>query len=61
MMRAPTMVLLILPRPPNSEAPPITAAAIAWSSKPWPEIACAAIKREVKTREAMPTQKPLIA
>ena len=60
MMSAPTIVLLILPRPPKSDAPPTTAAAIACSSKPWPEMACAAIRREVKMRAARPTQKPLI-
>ena len=60
MISAPTMVLLMRPRPPNSEAPPTTAAAIAWSSKPWPEIACAAISREVKISAATPTQKPLM-
>ena len=59
MIRAPTMVLVILPRPPNSDAPPTTAAAMACSSNPWPEIACAAMRRDVKISAATPTQKPL--
>src|SRR3989441_1825300 len=34
MISAPTMVFVILPRPPNSDAPPTTAAAMACSSNP---------------------------
>ncbi len=56
--KAPMIVPPIVPRPPDIEVPPSTAAAIALSSKVVPVAGCAAISSEEMIRPTIAAQKP---
>ena len=58
MTKAPTIVPPIVPRPPDIEVPPSTAAAMALSSKLSPVAGCEAISSEEMIRPTIAAQKP---
>ena len=60
MTKAPMIVPTIVPRPPDSEVPPRTTAAMALSSKNLPVAGCAATSCEEMIRPTVAAQKPLI-
>ena len=58
MTTTPRSVRTRLPSPPPSRVPPITTAAIAYSSRVSPTVGCPESVREVITIPATPAQKP---
>jgi hypothetical protein len=60
MISTPISVPRMLPLPPNSEAPPITTAAIAFSSSPTAAIGCALSSRPASTMPPRPASAPLM-
>ena len=59
-MTAPITVPVIRPTPPESEVPPMTAAAMASGSKPMPTPAWPLIARAVCTMPERPDKRPAI-
>src|SRR4029453_8763108 len=59
MTSAPSSAPTIVPMPPLTEVPPITAAAITLSSIPVPRLLTAALSRAIWTAAASPTSKPI--
>ncbi len=58
MTKAPIRAPLTVPRPPESDAPPMTTAAIAFSSKLVPVWGAAEVSSEAMIRPAIPAQTP---
>ncbi|MCY1557955.1 hypothetical protein D9M68_948500 [compost metagenome] len=58
MTKAPMIVPPMVPRPPDIDVPPRTAAAIAFSSNELPVAGCDAINSDEITRPTIAAQKP---
>ena len=58
---APSTAPATVPTPPLNDVPPITAAAITFSSMPVPRLLTAAFRRAICTAAASPTRKPINA
>src|SRR5690606_4103662 len=61
MMSAPKSAPEMLPYPPARLVPPMTQAAMASSSKPFPALAVAALRRAVRMTPARPARRPMRA
>ncbi|VFS93482.1 Uncharacterised protein [Pseudomonas aeruginosa] len=61
MISTPKKVLTTEPRPPIRLVPPITTAAMTWSSRPTPALGSAASRREIWNSAANPASSPIRA
>ncbi len=57
-IRTPSSVPITVPRPPLSSVPPITTAAMAWSSRPVPWVEEPVVVRDISITAAMPQVRP---